>query len=258
MRPFFSVAMILGASSQKGKPAWFFMNANKFGGRQLKKIVRECLKEANFEKGLAIINDLPPRQAVNPLFSAFCSLDDTVKWRAVAAMGSVVANLAEIDLESARVVMRRFIWNLNDESGGIGWGCPEAMGEIMALNTTLADEYWCLLTAYIQPDGNYLEHPVLQRGVVWAVGRLAHARPRLICSSAHFLFPYMTAEDANLRGLAAWAVAPFEDPRAKPFLERISGDHSVFELFKEGQLVKEKVSRMAKQALKSITSQLRH
>jgi len=33
------------------------------------------------------------------------------------------------------------MWSLNDESGGIGWGAPEAMGAIMARHTGLADEY---------------------------------------------------------------------------------------------------------------------
>ena len=47
-------------------------------------------------------------------------------------MGAVVANLAEKDMESARVVMRRLMWSLNDESGDIGWSRPEAMGEIIA------------------------------------------------------------------------------------------------------------------------------
>jgi len=37
--------------------------------------------------------------------------------------------------------MRRLMWNLNDESGGIGWGNPEAMGEILACHEALANEY---------------------------------------------------------------------------------------------------------------------
>jgi len=53
-------------------------------------------------------------------------------------MGRVVSSLAEKDMESARVVMRRLMWNLNEESGGIGWGCPEAMGETMARSAPLA------------------------------------------------------------------------------------------------------------------------
>jgi hypothetical protein len=46
-------------------------------------------------------------------------------------MGEVMAHLADKDMESARVIMRRLMWSLNDESGGIGWGAPEAMGEIV-------------------------------------------------------------------------------------------------------------------------------
>ncbi|MGD9194313.1 MAG: hypothetical protein PVH58_20495, partial [Desulfobacterales bacterium] len=118
---------------------------------------------------------MPPKRAVNPLFSLLCSLDERLKWRAVTAMGQVVSNLAETDLESARVIMRRFMWHLNDESGGIGWGCPESMGEIMARCERLADEYGFVLISYIQPEGNYLEHEILQRGVLWGVGRLAHS-----------------------------------------------------------------------------------
>ena len=55
-------------------------------------------------------------------------------------MGAVVAHLAEKDMESARVVMRRLMCSLNDESGGIGWGAPEAMGEIIASHEGLASE----------------------------------------------------------------------------------------------------------------------
>jgi len=44
----------------------------------------------------------------------------------------VISNLTEKEMESARVIMRRLMWSLNDESGDIGWGAPEAMAEIIA------------------------------------------------------------------------------------------------------------------------------
>ena len=59
--------------------------------------------------------------------------DELIRWRAVSAMGIVTAALADARMDAARVIMRRMMWQLNDESGGIGWGIPEAMGEIMAL-----------------------------------------------------------------------------------------------------------------------------
>ena len=149
----------------------------KLTHRQLKRIVFELLQLPDLRRSVEQISRFPFRQVVNPLFSFLYSLDEPIKWRAVSVMGAVIARSAEENMESARIVMRRFIWNLNDESGGIGWGSPESMGEAMALNLSLADQYASILLSYINPDGNYLEHEDLQPGVLWGIGRLAHARP---------------------------------------------------------------------------------
>ena len=196
------------------------------GLRQLKKETLELLSHKDFEKSLEKICQLPARKVVNPLFSFFYNSDELIRWRAVAAMGAVVSNLADHDMESARVIMRRLIWNLNDESGGIGWGSPEAMGEIMARHERLAGEYHKILISYIMPDGNYLEHEILQRGVLWGIGRLAHARPHLVKNFADLLCPYMESPDPILRGLAAWAAKPICTKRTESFLSRLDDDNS--------------------------------
>ena len=216
------------------------------GWRQLKKEVLELLSDKDFEKSLKKIRQLPARQVVNPLFSFFYSSDEIVKWRAVTAMGAVVSNLADHDMESARVIMRRLIWNLNDESGGIGWGSPEAMGEIMARNNRLAQEYANILVSYINPDGNYLEHEALQRGVLWGIGRLAHKHPEFVKDSEHFLIPYMESKDAILRGLAAWAAKPIYTKITEFFLLRLRDDDSKIKIFMDNSLVECTVSSLAK------------
>jgi len=118
------------------------------GGRALKKRVLELLKSADFEKELESLSRLPARRVINPLFPFLYNLDEQIRWRAVIAMGAVVANLADEDMASARVIMRRLMWNLNDESGGIGWGSPEAMGEILACHEALSEEYNRILISY--------------------------------------------------------------------------------------------------------------
>ena len=218
-------------------------------GRQLKKKMLPLLQAEDFKKGLDEIRRLPPRKAVGPLFSYLCSLDELVKWRAVTAMGKVISDLAASDLESARVVMRRFIWNLNDESGGIGWGCPESMSEAMACNEKLAAEYRCILISYIQPDGNYLEHEGLQRGVLWGVGRLTHTRPEGMQTAAGFLLPYMKSEDPNLRGLAVWAVSPILNAAAIDSLQQLVRDPAGLVLFRNGKLAQYSVGQLAREAL---------
>ena len=102
------------------------------GNRERKARIGKLLGQDDFESALETIRRMTGRQAVNPLFSFLYSGDEKIRWRAVTAMGVVVGHLADTAMESARVVMRRFMWNLNDESGGIGWGSPEAMGEITA------------------------------------------------------------------------------------------------------------------------------
>ncbi|UCF93669.1 MAG: HEAT repeat domain-containing protein [Desulfobacterales bacterium] len=221
----------------------------KLGVRQLKRRVGRLLRQDNFGQGLLQICQLPARQVVNPLFSFLYSLEAEIKWRAVTAMGAVVAGLAEQNLESARIVMRRFIWNLNDESGGIGWGSPEAMGEIMARHPRLAEEYACMLVSYIRPDGNYLEHEALQRGVLWGLGRLAHNRPSLVKDAVPFLVPPMQAHDASLRGHAAWAAGALADPKTRPALEQLASDNRRLQIYLDGQLVERTVSELAREAL---------
>ena len=218
-------------------------------GRQLKAQIRQLLSQSDVESGLAQIGGMPARKAINPLFSFLCSPDPMLKWRAVLAMGEVVSRLAMADMESARVIMRRYMWQLNDESGGIGWGCPEAMGEIMARNENLAREFWCILISYIRPDGNFLEHEVLQRGALWGVGRLAHARPQLLITSVHYLHPFMQADDPYLRGLAAWASAALRSKATELILNDLKEDETKLTVFMEGRLKTVTVGDLADRAL---------
>jgi len=225
------------------------MSRHQTNSRQLKKKIQKLLLQKNLESGLAEIGRMSARKAINPLFSFLCSLDELLKWRAVMAMGEVVDRLADADMESARVIMRRYIWQLNDESGGIGWGCPEAMGEIMARNENLAEEFGCILVSYIRPDGNFLEHETLQRGALWGVGRLAHARPRLLKDSADYLDPYMQAGDPYLRGLAAWASGALRSKNTEVLLNGLKEDNAKLSVFLDGQLITCSVGDLAEKAL---------
>jgi hypothetical protein len=145
--------------------------------------------------------------------------------------------------------MRRYMWQLNDESGGIGWGCPEAMGEIMARNENLAAEFWCILISYVRPDGNFLEHEVLQRGALWGVGRLAHARPQLLKDSVDYLHPYMQTEDPYLRGLAAWGAGAIRNKKTEAILDRLTQDPAMLKVFLKGHLKTCSVAELAQGAL---------
>jgi hypothetical protein len=231
------------------------MSRHQISSRQLKKKIQELLLQKNFESGLAEIGRMPARKAINPLFSFLCSLDELLKWRAVTATGEIVDRLADADMESARVIMRRYMWQLNDESGGIGWGCPEAMGEIMARNENLAGEFGCILISYIRPDGNFLEHEVLQRGALWGVGRLAHARPRLLKDSVDYLLPYIQAGDPYLRGLAAWAAGALRNKKTEVIFSQLKDDNAKLNVYLDGHIIRHSVGEIAQKALQMVKTE---
>jgi len=176
--------------------------------RGLKKEILTLLSQAELPEVLTALAKYPPEKLLNPLFSGICSASEKTRWNAVSAMGATVARLAGQDMEAARIVMRRFMWNLNDESGGIGWGTPEAMAECLACHEGLAREYTKILVSFMREDGFYLELPSLQRGLMWGIGRLAQVRPEMLRAwNAHrYLLPYLDSEDLLVRALAARAL----------------------------------------------------
>ncbi len=218
-------------------------------GRHLKKMVLSLIENNSFEVATEALLKIPPRRAINPLFSLLYNTAPMIRWRAISAMGGVVTHQAATDMASARNIMRRLMWNLNDESGGIGWGSPEAMGEIMASCPALAQEYAFMLISYVHPLGNFLEHELLQQGSLWGFGRLSHARPNLLQDAAKLLIPFMKAQDAPRRGLAAWAAGPLSSLETKPLLEVLSRDMSEITIYLNHQLVKKTVSLLAIEAL---------
>lgn len=218
---------------------------------RFKKGLISYLKTESLDRVLAEVRRFPPSKAVRPLLAGLFHTDDPIKWHAVSALGAVVATLAERDMEAARIIMRRLMWSLNDESGSIGWGAPEAMAEIMAAHDRLAKEYAHILVAYLRQDACYLELPALQRGLMWGVGRLAGVRPdllRKLGASAHLL-PYLDSEDPEVRGLAARALGILRTEEAKERIADLKNDTSGVLLYNNGELETTTVGELAADAL---------
>lgn len=224
----------------------------KDGGRSLKTKLFDLLNRGDPDRALEEISRLPCRQVVNPLFSFLQSGNEKLKWGAVKAMGYVVSQLADRDLEAARVMVRRLMWNLNDESGGMGWGSPEAMGEILATHSGLAREYAHILLSYAREDGNYLEHEGLQRGLLWGIGRLSEKRPELVRGAAGLLLPYLASQDGMIRGLSARIMGLLQVKEAQPMLRRLTEDESELNIMLEHNLTTVRVKDLAEEALRSI------
>lgn len=229
----------------------------RVSGRSLKQTVRGLLAAADFNVALDRLRDLPLQRIINPLFGFLLDRDELIRWRAVSAMGIVTAALADARMESARVIMRRMMWQLNDESGGIGWGIPEAMGEIMAHHEKLAGEYAVILMSYASVRQNFLEHDMLQRGMLWGIGRLAEARPERLTGVDADIIMFLDSEDSVHRGLAVLTLGNLRSAQAAVSLPRLVDDSAVLTIYDHENylLTQITVGALARTALAQLTKQ---
>ncbi|MEE0815740.1 MAG: HEAT repeat domain-containing protein [Desulfovibrio fairfieldensis] len=191
---------------------------------------------------------------VGPLFS-FLLLGPQTMHRAAVALGLTTARLVEREPEAARNIIRRFMWHMNEESGNIGWGIPEAFGESLAASPLLAKDFHRVLASYLIDlgrDDNYCDNDLLRRSCYWAVGRLAQARPELCAGARPWLRKGLEDNDVICRGMAAWALAQLPpDFMDTPALRRLAdaGHEEICELFDGEQLYEKSVSQLAREAL---------
>ena len=151
--------------------------------RQTKVQLREWLQHETWQELAASLDALPPEAVINPLLACL-PLGEPVTSRAAALLGRHVNRLMNTSEgeETARTFMRRLMWHMNEESGNIGWGIPEAFGAILAANRKLAETYGRVLISYVLDTGhndNFCDHAPLRRSCYRAVRTLIEAWPDL-------------------------------------------------------------------------------
>ncbi len=224
--------------------------------RRVKRDVREILAAPDWKDRLVELEEWAPGQLVAPLFSLRLDRDEDVRWHTVVAFGLVGERLARAGMDKARVLMRTFMWHMNEESGNLGWGIPESMAEVMARQETLAREFSSILASYIYCDkacdGNYLDHPDLRRGVFWGLGRLAQVRPDLVSHAERFLIAALEDDDAYNRGLAAWVLGILGSKSALSSLRKLKGDSTEVSIFRNDVVETTTVKGLVDEALQVI------
>lgn len=229
--------------------------------RKIKKDVLAILQEPSLTTIWSKLKEYNQNDLVSPLFSAICRMEPLLRWHAITIFGKVVSTIYESNPESARIVMRRFLWSLNDESGGIGWGAPESMAEIMYLSRPLYREYGHMLISYMREDGpelfqdgNYLELPELQVGLLWGIGRLAinYQSDLLKEGVTEDVLKYLGSANGDVRGMAAWCLGNLSDKASLRGLVTLREDQHSLLLYTDGMFQTLTVSEVSKQACSKI------
>lgn len=160
--------------------------------RSTKQKVVALLEEQKYDDLIDLV--VRQRSSLGGLYRLLCSLDELLRWRAIEGIGLVASRLAEEDPEAVRVILRTLLWMMNDESGGVGWGAPESIGEIIYRRPEMFPEFASVVLL------SAIDEQMLRRGVVWAAGRIAQARPELVREVVPKFIDFLADPDPVVRG----------------------------------------------------------
>lgn len=215
----------------------------------LKTYVLSALSMDDMEEMQKALSTQPGRKLVGPLMGNLCNTDPTLRWHSVTGLGMVAERLFQEDPESVRWIMRRLIWMLNDESGGIGWGCGEAMGEIIARVPKVAQEYHRIPVSYMDPEGNHLENPLLQRGVLWGLCRMAGVSKAYVQGIEKFLYFYLESKDTEILVPALYLCQKTGGMELLPQVEALCQDEGEALFYVDEEFTPVKIADLAEKTL---------
>jgi len=215
-------------------------------GRKVKKRVKNILGECNRTEALNRLKEIPDAQLTGHLFSHLYHMDERIKLRSTTALGELTLRISGNSMEKARIILRRIMWNLNDESGGIGWGSPEAMGEILSKSPELAGEFKSIMFSYLDTGGNHIEHEILQRGVLWGVGTYLEAVPDdLTETTLTRLYGHLHSPDPLKRGYAVRALINADKFDCRTIPDHVRTDKTVIDIYTGWNFIATRISDMS-------------
>ncbi len=212
----------------------------------MKEKLRDLLVERNHEAIIELTGH--KRRVLSFLTALTYDPDRLVSWRAVEAIGLAAAYIAdEDDPEVVRVHLRRFQWLLNDESGGIGWRFPEAMGEVVHNRPRQFAEFVPIIISLF--DMEQEDVGPFRPGILWAVGRLAQVIPGVMQRALRWVVPCLDDPSPQTRGMAVWCLQQMGAAEALASRPALREDDSPVELYLAGELVYKSVGQLTEEAL---------
>jgi hypothetical protein len=207
-----------------------------------KAAVRELLDHRDFAALLKLADTIRNPQRI--LISLTLDPDELIRWRAIEAFGRLAAVQAESDLGKVRDMLRRLLWSMNDESGGLGWYSPELLGEVLVNVPALMDEFAKLLPSYLR------EEP-FERGTHIAIYRISLISPERFRDCIPELGKSLDDTDPVIRGYSALTLGTIAGKSCCDTIEKLLDDPSPVTHydFDSGQLRETTVGQMAKDAV---------
>ena len=116
----------------------------------------------------------------------------------------------------------------------------------------MSREFAKILVSYSLPDGNFLEHEVLQRGLLWGLYRLSESDPLISQDATPHVRKFLYSQDPYHLGLATSYAGCIKDTKALPLIETLTGNRSVISHYARLRVTPVTVGELARDAIAAI------
>ncbi|MFH1049927.1 MAG: hypothetical protein V1779_03235 [bacterium] len=222
-------------------------------GQKLKYAIFDILKHAVWESKINNLIDIHGYKLTNAFFSASYNETKLISKRAVSCFGLLTKKTPQGQKEKIRNLMRKCIWMLTEESGGVPWKIPEIMGAIMSSDKTIAEDYKNILFSYIyEVDGefdNYLENPQLRKSVYFAIVQISKNFPELIHNETEVIKQRIACEqDIEIIANLCLIIANSGLNVLKPFIKNYLSNKELIEIYSDDKIVLTTLGHIAQQS----------
>ncbi|MCX7988981.1 MAG: hypothetical protein N2647_06035 [Thermodesulfovibrio sp.] len=172
------------------------------------------------------------------LISLSYDKENPMSWKAIMAMGHVAKAYVEAEeIEPLRNTIRKLLWSMTDESGGIGWRAAELIGEIIYAKPSLFKDIIPILWSQREEE-SFLESVL---------------RSMIKLSNKINLLDYIEIEETELKNLlnhendeikALTAILIFKTKSKVPVSEDIK--NTLLSVYSKGNVIKVKTSKAEK------------
>jgi hypothetical protein len=173
--------------------------------------------------------------------------DENLQWHAIEAIAIFMRKWWDSGHQE-RVLdyMRRLIWSINDESGGIGWSTPQTIAEIVVTIPQLGEPFVNIMI------NRAFKEPALIKSGLWAVGRLGQRIRQSVEQFQGLILTSFTTDDTETLGLASWAMGEARLESALPYLKVLKNRKESIRIYVASHFTEKPLGSWARVAITKI------
>ncbi len=207
--------------------------------------IDNLLMQRDFERVLDLCQ--MERQALKALQRNLYSIEEKLLWPAIEAIAVIMETWwLSGDEEKVREYIRKLLWSINDESGGIGWNAPQTIAETIVRIPELVDPYGSIII------DRTMKEPLLVQNGLWAIGRLGRRIESDLGFFKEVVLENFESDNPHTLALAAWAMGEAAFKPALPMLESLRMRPELVRIYIDGKFCERTIGRWAEDAIAKI------